>query len=142
MILKQGNDFYLIECKVNMKKIIAIGLLVFLGISCKDDSIAPPQNKIDKETMINILYDMAVLEAARSQSYATQVNYPSSVQFVKEKYKIDSLTLAENTKFYASDLKGFKKMYEEVRNRLEESRKAAGDVVNPNPVNASEGVVK
>lgn len=127
---------------MSMKKIIVIGLFFFIGISCKDNAINPPKNKIDKETMITILYDMAVLEAARSQSYVTQVNYPTSVQFVKEKYKIDSLTLAENTKYYASDLKGFKKMYEEVRNRLEESRKAAGDVVNPNPVNTTEGVVK
>jgi hypothetical protein len=125
-----------------MKKVVLLLLVVIFGSSCKDNQFTPPKNKIDKETMINIMYDMAVLEAARTQSYATQVKYPTTVQFVKEKYKIDSLTLVENTKFYAADLKGFKKMYEEVRNRLEESRKAAGDVVNSNPVNATEGVVK
>ncbi|WP_297515813.1 DUF4296 domain-containing protein [Flavobacterium sp.] len=117
---------------------LALSILLF---SCKEDVLPPPKKKVDRETMINILYDLAVLEAARSQSFSTQVNYPTAVVFVKEKYKIDSLTLAENTKYYASDLKDYKKMYEEVRKRLDQNRNM-GSSPPPSSIPDAGGVVK
>src|SRR5574343_410249 len=98
-----------------MKKNLILLVVLLLSISCKNEVLEKPKHAIDKETMVNILYDLAVLEAARSQAYASQVNYPTAVEYVQNRYKIDSLTLAENTKYYASDIKGFKKMYDEVK---------------------------
>lgn len=127
-----------------MKKswVLVVGILCLLG--CKNEVVEQPNKTIDKKTMVNILYDLAVLEAARSQSYASQVNYPTAIEFVKEKYKIDSLTLAENTKYYAADMKEFKKMYDEVKERLTKNREAMGETVNNSGYtnNPNEGVVK
>ena len=125
-----------------MKKGIFLLALSLLFFSCKEDVLPPPKNKVDRETMINILYDLAVLEAARSQSFSTRVNYPTAVAFVKEKYKIDSLTLAENTKYYASDLKDYKKMHEEVRKRLDQNRNMGSSPPPPSSAPDAGGVVK
>jgi len=58
--------------------------------------------------MIDIIYDLAILEAAKSQTSGAY-QYPKTTQFLKEKYKIDSLTFAQSTQYYASDMKEYKK---------------------------------
>lgn len=128
-----------------MKSSLVFILGIFVLVSCKNKVLDEPAHPIEKETMVNILYDLAVLEAARSQAYASQVNYPTAIAFVKEKYKIDSLTLAENTKYYASDMKEFKKMYDEVKERLAKNREAMGESLNSSGYSnmpTEEGVVK
>lgn len=128
-----------------MKKSFVVILGILAMVSCKNELLNKPAHPIEKETMVNILYDLAVLEAARSQAYAAQVNYPTAIAFVKEKYKIDSLTLAENTKYYASDMKEFKKMYDEVKERLAKNREAMGESLNSSGYSNlpnEEGVVK
>ena len=68
--------------------------------------------------MVAIIYDLSVLEAAKSQTSGIY-HYPKSSQFLKEKYKVDSLTFAQSSQYYASDMKEYKKMYDEVKARLQ-----------------------
>ena len=37
---------------------------------------------------------------------------------IKRKYKIDSLSFAKSTQYYASDINEYKKMYDNVKDRL------------------------
>ena len=67
--------------------------------------------------MVDIIYDLALLEAAKSQTSGTLI-YPKPIEFIKNKYKVDSLTFAQSTQYYASDIKDYKKMYNEVKERL------------------------
>ena len=67
--------------------------------------------------MVDIIYDLALLEAAKSQTSGT-LSYPKPIEFIKNKYKVDSLTFAQSTQYYASDIKDYKKMYNEVKERL------------------------
>jgi Domain of unknown function (DUF4296) len=60
------------------------------------------------------------LEAMRSQNFGIQKSYPTTTQFIKKKYKVDSITLVQNTKYYASDIREFKKIYERVKERIDE----------------------
>ena len=101
-----------------MKKIILFFTALFLLlVSCKENGVPKPKNLIDRNQMIDMIYDLAILESARSQSMSAN-SFPKSNDFIKGKYKIDSLTFAQNTKYYASDIKDYKKMYEEVKRRI------------------------
>lgn len=92
-------------------------VFVFASTSCKDEAIQKPNNLISRDKMENIIYDLAILEATRAHNYSVQ-DYPSPTDFIKRKYKIDSLTFAKSTQFYASDIKEYKKMYDNVKERL------------------------
>jgi hypothetical protein len=101
-----------------MKKINIIFMaIVFVAISCKDEVIQKPNNLIPKDKMENIIYDLAILEATRTHNYTVK-DYPSPTDFIKRKYKIDSLSFAKSTQYYASDINEYKKMYDNVKDRL------------------------
>ncbi|WP_395061367.1 DUF4296 domain-containing protein [Flavobacterium sp.] len=126
-----------------MKKII---VLLFIAIaffvsSCKKDLVEKPKNLIDKDKMENIIYDLAILEAAKSQTMGMQTNYPKPTDFLKSKYKVDSLTFAKSTQYYASDIKEYKKMYDRIKERLKaDSKKNNGG--KEETLNPDAGVVK
>lgn len=124
-----------------MKKIVFILFVIsFTMVSCKNEIIEKPNNLIEKDKMKEIIYDLAILEAARNQGSATQ-NYPKASVFLKQKYKVDSLTFAQSTQYYASDIKEYKKMYEEVKKRLDEENKKLNGTAIPIQ-NLKEGIVK
>jgi hypothetical protein len=101
-----------------MKKYILLFTILILGVvSCKDEIIPKPKNLIPKEKMEDIIYDLAILEAARTQNSSVQ-NYIKPTEFIINKYKVDSLTFAKSTQYYASDIKEYKKMYDVVKYRL------------------------
>jgi hypothetical protein len=116
---------------------IAIALTT---VSCKDEVLEKPKNLVERSKMVDIIYDLSILEAARTQTVGVQ-NYPKPTEFIKNKYKIDSLTFAKSTQYYASDIKEYKKMYDEVKERLAaESAKLNGGI--PSKENLEEGVLK
>jgi predicted metal-dependent peptidase len=91
--------------------------------------------------MIEIIYSISLLDAMKNQGIPSQAKYPTNTEFLKSKYKIDSLTFAQSSQYYASDYKKYKKMYEEVKKRLEEETQNlnGGKSVTPN---SEEGIVK
>ncbi len=104
-----------------MKKLLLSFLVIFIIlVSCKDSPVKTPENVIDENKMVDILYDLSLLDAIKTQGFGSQQNYPTTVQFLKNKYKIDSVTFANNVKYYASDIANYKKMYEKVKDRLNE----------------------
>jgi len=126
-----------------MKKIIIVLFIAiaFFASSCKDELIEKPKNLIDKNKMENIIYDLAILEAAKTQTMGTQINYPKPTAFIKTKYNVDSLTFAKNIQYYASDLKEYKKMYDKVKERLTEESKKNNNGKIPAPL-PDEGIIK
>lgn len=127
-----------------MKKIILLFTVLFFGAtSCKEEIIPKPKNLIEKDKMVNIIYDLAILEAARTQNASVQ-NYPKPTEFIKNKYKIDSLTFAKSTQYYASDIKEYKKMYDEVKDRLitANAKLTGGKVIKAVEFIPENGIVK
>lgn len=123
-----------------MKRFAVFFLVLFSIIGCKDSVVKAPKKLIEENQMIDIIYDLALLDAMKMQGNTVQQEFPSPTKLLQEKYKIDSISFAENTKYYASDVANYRKMYEKVKERLnEESTNLNGGVpVQPNP----EGVVK
>lgn len=124
-----------------MKKFSLLFLAIALSaVSCKDKVIEKPKNLIERDKMVDIIYDLSILEAAKSQTSGIY-QYPKSTKFLKEKYKIDSLTFAQSTQYYATDMKEYKKIYDDVKERLktQSTKLNGGKPVKENP---EQGVVK
>lgn len=106
-----------------MKKIIYLSLV--LGIfACSDNPVKKPKNLLDEETMENILFDVAILQAAKANSpEVLQANNIDSKDFIYKKYKIDSATYHQNNRYYAGDVRKHKHMHKRVLERIEELTK-------------------
>ncbi len=101
-----------------MKAYIYFLLLIFTVVSCNEKPVEKPDRLIDKETMIDILYDISVLQASVSFKPDIVNDNIEVEKYVYEKYGIDSLTLHQNQRFYASDVEAFNKMYKELSERI------------------------
>lgn len=104
-------------------KNIAYVIVLLLSVSCSDRPVPKPDNLLSKEVMEEIIFDLAVLEAAESHKPQVLIDNKIEVkQFVYKKYNIDSLTYFQNYKYYASDIKTFKKMYKHVNERIQNQK--------------------
>jgi hypothetical protein len=106
-----------------MKKTVPfLAILTLLG--CKEDLVKQPKHLIERAQMVNIMYDLSLLEAVKYQNPAVlDSNQIRPKQFIYKKYKIDSLQLAQNNVYYASDYKNYKIMFDEVVKRIEKDKK-------------------
>jgi hypothetical protein len=113
-----------------MKNFILILLVLFLSVSCKKDLVKEPKRLIEKEKMIDIMYDLSLLEAIRYQHPASLDSMEvSPTRFILQKYKVDSMQFAQSNMYYASDYKNYKEMFDEVGKRLDKSKKKADSLV-------------
>ena len=112
-----------------MKKGISLlAILALLG--CKEDLVKKPEHLIEKSKMMDIMYDLALLEAVKYQNPAIlDSNQIRPKQFINKKYKIDSLQLAQNNIYYAADYKNYKIMFESVVKRIESEKKRANAII-------------
>ena len=109
-----------------MKKLVTIFLLFAILISCQKPAVSKPDNLIDEEVMVDIMYDVSVLEAMKSQkAFVLEANKINPSTYIYKKYKIDSLQFANSDKFYASDIKKYKEIFDKVNKRMEEKIEAS-----------------
>ena len=109
-----------------MKKCILIGLFMIVGCT---SSVEKPKNLIGKDQMINVLYDLSLLQAVRMQNISGGIKQKGMNEYIFKKYKIDSIQLAQSSKYYASDLEEYKKIMAAVKLKLEADAKKNGDPV-------------
>lgn len=124
-----------------MKKIVFISVVLVALISCKETVVEVPEKLIEEEKMIDIFYDLSLLEAmlGYNPSLMTRNNI-DPYTYVYKKYGIDSLQFASNNKYYASDIKKYDKMFEKVKARVEQS-KADFDTLLKKQVNESNKII-
>ena len=102
-----------------MKKVFYFFIGIFILLSCQQSAIQKPDDLIEEDTMEDILYDLALLDAIKmnSPSSLDKKNITAS-SYVYEKYNIDSLQFATSNHYYASDVHNYLKMYQRVEERL------------------------
>jgi hypothetical protein len=116
-----------------MKKLAALFLLFATLISCQKPAVSKPDNLIDEEVMVDIMYDVSVLEAMKSQkAFVLEANKINPNTYIYKKYKIDSLQFANSDKFYASDIKKYKEIFDKVNKRMEEKMERLKKATNSN----------
>ena len=102
-----------------MKKGVLFFILISLILSCKEEVVKKPENLIEKEIMVDVMYDLALLEAIKYQSpNAPQAHKINPDEYIYKKYKIDSAQFVQSNMYYASDYKEYKKMYDQINSRL------------------------
>ena len=126
-----------------MKKSILLGLII-LVVGCNSNSVEKPKNLIGKDKMIDILYDISLLEAIKTQNINGGIAVKMGNDYIYKKYKIDSIQFVKSNKYYASDIAEYKKMFEKIKERLNAETlkinaelKKKGQAVPPNPNNTS-----
>lgn len=122
-----------------MKKIILTFCFATILFSCQKAVIEKPEKQIDEAVMVDILYDLSLMEAIKSQNLSDSDNTINSSGYIYKKYKIDSIQFVQNNKFYASDVDNYKKMFDKVKSRLENEAnkldtimKKKGEKLTPN----------
>jgi len=104
-----------------MKKLAFIFLLVIA--SCGNSTAPKPEHLLDKGEMVDILYDIALLQSIKSfQPESLDTNNVHSETYIYKKYKIDSLTFAQNHTYYASDIEQYEKIEKDVADRIKKNR--------------------
>ncbi len=103
-----------------MRKFALLLLLVLALASCRKQVVPKPDNLIPEDKMKDIIYDLSLLEAIRSQRpMSMETHNIDPLSYIYQKYDIDSIQFVESNKFYASDVARYKRIYESVDKRLE-----------------------
>jgi len=113
-----------------MRKIIAFFIISTFFISCKEEVVNKPKRLIDKDIMVDIMYDLSILEAIKNQNPASLDTFKiNSRDYIFKKYKIDSVQFAKSNVYYASDYNEYKGMFEKISKRLEANTKRVDSLV-------------
>lgn len=111
---------------MKMRKIAIFFVLITAFFSCQKTVINKPDNLISEDEMVDILYDISLLEAIKVSNPASLDERKINVNsYIYKKYKIDSIQFAKSDKYYASDVEKYSKLYEKVSNRMEDAKNAA-----------------
>jgi hypothetical protein len=105
-----------------MRKIFLLITFIIL-FSCGEEVIDMPVNLISKEKMIDILYDMAIINAAKTN--APQVMEDRNfvpMQYIYNKYEIDSIQFVSSDLYYASKPLEYEDIYEKLEERIKKEK--------------------
>jgi len=98
---------------------IALILVLFTFFSCENKAVEKPENLIDRETMVDILYDLTIIQSAEISNPGTFSQNEIKVdEVIYKKYKIDSLAFAQSNRYYASDAHNYQKLFQKVSEKL------------------------
>ncbi|MFD0932747.1 DUF4296 domain-containing protein [Psychroflexus salinarum] len=110
-----------------MKGINFIFLSVFLLItSCQNiDKVEKPDRLLNKSEMIDLLYDMVLLDAAASVNDKKLEDLDvEMLEFLSKKYNIDTTDLKQNILYYNLEFDQNLEIYEKVKDSIEILEKA------------------
>ena len=102
------------------RKAYFIVVVVLVFVSCQDvKRPKAPSNLIDKATMVNVLSESYLMNAARSVANRDVINKGIKLDsIIYTKYAIDSLQFAQSNAYYSADLEVYKEIFLEVQQNL------------------------
>jgi hypothetical protein len=106
-----------------MKKIASFFIILIVLVGCKKELVKEPKRLIEREKMVNIMYDLSLLEAMKVDNPTLMDSFKNnSNQYIYKKYKIDSVQFAQSNIYYAADYKDYEKMYNQIKARLDKEK--------------------
>lgn len=116
-----------------MKYFLILISIVLLS-SCEDiKKPEKPENLISKQTMIQVLTDAYLSNAARSlNSREIRDNALQLDSIIYKKYGIDSLQFVKSNAFYISDMTVYTELFEGVEKSLDAHKKLADSLAREN----------
>ena len=74
---------------IKMKKILPFFIVLSILVGCKKELVKTPNHLVEKDKMVNIMYDLSLLEAMKVQSPTLLDSFKlNSNQYIFKKYKI------------------------------------------------------
>ncbi|WP_395050863.1 DUF4296 domain-containing protein [Flavobacterium sp.] len=108
---------------MKIKKILPLLIVLSIFLSCKKEIIKTPNHLIEKEKMVNIMYDLSLLEAIKIQNPTSLDTFNINANdYIFKKYKIDSIQFAQSNIYYAADSEEYNKMFEKMKARLDKNK--------------------
>ena len=102
-----------------MKRLITAFCILFL-LSCNEKTIEKPEDLIPKDQMVEIIYDLAIINAAKKTNSLHLINNNiEAMPFIFRKYNVDSLQFVKSDLYYASVPEQYEAMYKIVEARIE-----------------------
>ncbi len=102
-----------------LNRISCLFLISLLMSSCAQDFIRKPDPFLKQETMVDIYYELAVLNSLRTITPAeVQSSGIQSMPYIYEKFGIDSTVLMQNTEYYISRPDAYSAIYDSVLARV------------------------
>lgn len=106
-----------------MKKILPFIIVLVILVGCKKELVKEPKQLINKEKMVDIMYDLAFLDGMKVEDPTLVDSLKISTnEYIYKKYKIDSVQFAQSNIYYAADYKEYEKMYNMVKVRIEKNK--------------------
>jgi len=96
-------------------------LLIIVLLACNENLVDKPDNLIPEDKMVAVLTDLAIVNAAKSTNISVlHDNNIEPMEYIYNKYDIDSLQFVESDFYYASLPKGaYERIYKKVEAKLE-----------------------
>lgn len=105
-----------------MKKLLFLVVSVFF-FSCNEKTIEPPADLISKDKMVDILYDLAIINASKGiNATILEQHGIEPMPYLFEKHDIDSLQFVKSDIYYASLPREYEAIYKRLADRLEKER--------------------
>ena len=102
-----------------MRKILLLIITIGTLHSCGEEVIEKPVNLISKDKMIDILYDLAIINAAKSSGPKVMENMNfEPMEYIYNKYQIDSVQFVTSDLYYASLPLEYEDIYKKLENRI------------------------
>lgn len=117
-------------------KTLFVALFYVLLTGCQKVNHTPkPKNLIPNEKMVDILVDLAKIDAARNVNVEKfdEFGGKTAKRLLFEKYQIDSIQLVESSAYYAEKLKMNDSIYSRVKNRLKAENDSLLEAKNGKP---------
>lgn len=93
--------------------------IAFLLGSCQQGILEKPKSFLSEEKMEKILYEITLLNAAKSTNHSFfENNYVDVNSIIYKKNGIDSLQFAENMVYYSSNPEKYKKMLHRIERKI------------------------
>lgn len=115
---------------MNKLQRIIILCLVFSCNNTLNQNNKPPENLISKEKMVDIIYDMTLINVAKGVNKSIlENNGIIPEQYLFNKHSIDSMLFAKSNEYYSYDLKTYQTIYDNVKIKLEKNKKIIIDSI-------------
>ncbi len=98
-----------------------IVFLVFTLFGCRQtDKVKEPENLISENKMVEVLTDLALVNSAKNYNRRQLENTGlRPVEYLYDRHDIDSVSLAQSTRYYANFPSDLERIYSRVKNNLE-----------------------
>lgn len=116
-----------------MNKLNVIIILSFL-LGCNNSLTQKPiqpDNLISQEKMVDIIYDMTLINVAKGVNKSIlENNGIIPEQYLFNKHSIDSILFARSNEYYSYDLKTYQIIYDKVKIKLEKNKNIISDSID------------